>query len=79
MISQNVTGVALKQINITPALSSFPEAVEQAAFYQQYKITQIRYKILPLDVVNTTSGPGQFDLVYLYDVPLRTSQIPQPN
>jgi hypothetical protein len=24
MISQNVSGVALKQINITPALSSFP-------------------------------------------------------
>jgi len=76
MISQNVTGTNLKQVNITPSLSSFPKAVEQAAFYQQYKVVQISYTILPLDIVNQTTGTNQLDLVYLYDVPLRTNQIP---
>ena len=33
MISQNITAVNLKQINIAPTLSIFPAAANQAKFY----------------------------------------------
>lgn len=31
---------------------------------------------MPLDIVNQSQGANQLDLVYVYDVPLRTNQIP---
>jgi len=79
MVSQSVTNVNIKQVNLTPTLASFSKALEQAAFYQQYKVVQISYTILPLDVVNQSQGANQLDLVYVYDVPLRTNQVPLPN
>lgn len=33
---------------------------------------------MPLDIVNQTQGANQLDLVYVYDVPLRTNQVPLP-
>jgi len=31
---------------------------------------------MPLDIVNQSQNANQLDLVYVYDVPLRTNQIP---
>jgi hypothetical protein len=42
----NVTS-SVKQINIAPSLSVFDKAVQQAKFYQQYKISRVQYKVLP--------------------------------
>jgi len=48
-----------KQVNITPVLDSFPEAKQQAKFYQQYRISKVHYKVIPLDIVNVTMGGAQ--------------------
>lgn len=76
MITQNVTGVNVKQINISPTLSSFAAASTQARFYENYRVTRVHYRILPLDTVNMTQGANTLDLVYVYTVPTFNSQIP---
>jgi len=76
MITQNVTGVNLKQINISPVLSSFAAALTQAKFYENYRVTRVHYRILPLDVVNMMQGANTLDLCYVYTVPTFNSQVP---
>jgi len=76
MISQNISAVNLKQINIAPTLSIFPAAANQAKFYEQYRCSSIKYTILPLDVVNQTQGANQLDLSYVYIVPMTTTAVP---
>jgi hypothetical protein len=76
MITQNVNGVNIKQINLAFALANFPNASNQAVFYEQYRLKSVRYTIMPLDIVNTTSTTGAFDLVYHYVVPLTTATVP---
>jgi len=69
MISQNVSGVNTKQINLSPTLSSFVAASAQAKYYELYRISRISYTVLPLDIVNQSQGANNLDLVYLYIVP----------
>lgn len=82
MINQNVSGVNVKQINLAFALSNFPEALTQSAYYEQYRLKRVSYKVLPLDVVNSQQLNGAVwntaDLVYSYTVPLTTSTVPAP-
>jgi hypothetical protein len=76
MITQNVSGVNIKQINLSFALANFTNASNQAVFYEQYRLKSVRYMVMPLDIVNTTGAPGNFDLVYHYVVPITTATIP---
>ena len=82
MISQNVTAVNLKQINLAFTLANFPNALVQSSYYEQYRFRKISYKVLPLDIVNTVQSTGATwspaDLVYSYTVPLTTSIVPAP-
>lgn len=57
-------GSGLFQVNIAPVISSFPTALDQLQYYQQYRITKVSYKILPWTNVNTTANTT----VMLYDV-----------
>lgn len=47
------TAQTLAQINILPTLGDFDELINQAQFYQQYKITRVSYK---LKCVNAFTG-----------------------
>lgn len=47
------TAQTVSQINILPTLSDFDELINQAQFYQQYKIKQVKYK---LKCVNAFGG-----------------------
>jgi len=76
MITTNINGVNLKQVNVAPTLSNFPVAANQAKFYQQYRCSRITYTIMPLDIVNQTQGANQLDMCYVYTVPVTTTFIP---
>lgn len=57
LISSNVTGVNVKQINITPTLSDFNlDVVQQAKYFQQYRMAKVSVQFLALDPVNTQDG-----------------------
>jgi len=80
MINQNISGVNVKQINISPVLSSFSAAAVQAGFYEQYRVRRVNYRVLPLATVNQAVPTGatfsQLDIPILYIVPTFTSQLP---
>lgn len=59
-------GSSILQVNIAPTLSVFPRAVEQAKYYQQYRIRRIMYDVLTVKNVNAVDD----NLVYMYDVPI---------
>lgn len=67
LISQNITGVNIKQINIAPTLSIFgPKVLQLAADFQQYSISDVHVHFLALDPVNTSQAVGYQELVYVY-------------
>lgn len=78
MLSSSIQiGSSVQRINITPYLGLFPAALEQSKFYQQYRITNVKYSILPLVNVNTRNADSTIQtLAYVYQVPLRGTSIP---
>lgn len=66
MTGSIVPASGMTQINIVPTLSVFPRAVEQAKFYQQYRIRKVSYDVLPTKNVNAADE----NLIYMYDVPV---------
>jgi hypothetical protein len=57
LISQTLTDVNLKQINIAPTLSIFnADVLEQAKFFQQYRIPRVSIRWMNIDNVNSAQG-----------------------
>lgn len=44
------------QVNVAPSLSIFPKALAISAQFQQYRISNVSYDIVPLKIVNTLTG-----------------------
>jgi hypothetical protein len=57
LVSQNISGVNVKQINIAPTASVFgADIVNQFKYFQQYRIPKITIKFENLDPVNYMQG-----------------------
>ena len=59
-------GVNNFQVNVLPTISSFTSILAQSTFFEQYRFKYVKYVIMPLQNVNTTSS----NLLYVYDVPV---------
>lgn len=67
LISQNITGVNAKQINIAPTFSVFGADVQhQALYFQQYRIPRVSVKFISLDPVNYQQGANSLEIPYVY-------------
>lgn len=55
-----------------PTISGFTSVLAQCAFYEQYRFKYVKYTIMPLQNVNTTSN----SLIYVYDVPVYSNELP---
>jgi len=50
------TAQTVSQINILPTIADFDELVNQAQFYQQYKLKQVRYSLKCVNVFGGMAG-----------------------
>jgi hypothetical protein len=57
LISQNITNINVKQINIIPTVSIFSaDILAQIKDYEQYRVPRISVKFMSLDPVNYMQG-----------------------
>jgi hypothetical protein len=79
LISQNITGVNIKQINIAPTLSIFgADVLEQAKYFQQYRISRVSVRFLNSTNVSYQQATYSVELPTVYEVPMINNQIPAP-
>jgi len=67
-INLTVNAVNVRQLNLSPSLSTFPTASVQCRFFESYRITRISYSILSLDNVSYQQGGNSLELLYYYRV-----------
>jgi len=59
LIAQSLTNVNIKQLNIVPSLGiTGPDILEQARFFQLYRILRVTVQFFNLDPVNYLAGTG---------------------
>jgi hypothetical protein len=78
-ISQSITNVNIKQINILPTGGIFDQFDNNVARFQQYRITKVWYDFFPLQKVNVVNGGRNDALALIYTVPLESNQVPLPS
>lgn len=78
-ISQSISGVNIKQINIMPTASVFDQFNNNVARFQQYRVTRIWYDFYAVQNVNVVNAGRNDALALTYTVPLESNQIPTPS